>query len=108
MQLHIATHVTVYQSRTPDRLRGRVVGTSSTLAGSMMAVGALVFGVLGSWLGMHMTIAIVGIAVVLATALVFFSSDALRLDGASAERELAAEPGVRPQYRQSPLSSSPE
>jgi MFS family permease len=78
LQVHIVSHVTVYQERTPERLQGRVVGTSSTLAGSMQAVGALLFGTLGSLFGINVAIALGGLALALGAASILVRTEPLR------------------------------
>ena len=64
IQAHVTNHVTIYQARVPSRLRGRVVGVSSMLAQSSIALGTLAMGAAGSAIGVHVAIAIAGVAVV--------------------------------------------
>jgi MFS family permease len=103
-QLHITLHVTVYQVRTPEALRGRVVGTSSTLAGSMMAVGALLFGAIGSLLGIHMAIGIAGVALVVCVAYMIATSAGLRDEGT--ERDELAQAQCLPGKHRVPTEGS--
>jgi MFS family permease len=67
IQAHVTNHVTVYQTRTPDALRGRVIGVSSTLAQSSIAFGTFLLGSIGSLVGIEVALAVAGGVVVLAS-----------------------------------------
>jgi predicted MFS family arabinose efflux permease len=66
-QAHVTNHVTVYQSRTPAHLRGRVVATSSTLAQSSIALGTLLIGAVGTAIGIGSALLIAGAVIALAS-----------------------------------------
>jgi predicted MFS family arabinose efflux permease len=67
MQVHTASHVTTYQSRAPHELQGRVIAASSTEVGTLMSVGVLVFGWLGSHTGIDVALAVGGTVLALAS-----------------------------------------
>ncbi|WP_207757453.1 MFS transporter [Nonomuraea cypriaca] len=55
------TVISFRQSVTPDHLLGRVNATMRTIAWSALALGALLGGALGSWLGLRETVIVAAI-----------------------------------------------
>lgn len=59
--LFFINYLTLRQAVTPEQLRGRVTSTLIFLAVSLSPIGSLIGGVLGEFLGLRATIAIVGL-----------------------------------------------
>ncbi len=68
-QVQIGLHIATYQAAAPEHVRGRVTAVSATLVTSASALGALLFGVLGSLVGIDLALVLGGVA-----ALVFVAS----------------------------------
>jgi hypothetical protein len=81
IQAHVTNHVTVYQIRAPDRLRGRVVGVSSMLAQTSIALGTLALGALGTLVGIEVALALAGATVAGVSVLIVARFPALRRFG---------------------------
>lgn len=89
--LHAGLHVIVYQARTPQHLIGRVIGASQMIPTSMMPLGALVLGTLGSEIGVGPALQLGAAALMVAAVVVVLASSPLRaherLRGAPAPAE---------------------
>ena len=59
--LFFINYLSLRQAATPEHLRGRVTSTLIFIAVSLAPLGSLLGGVLGTWLGLRVTIAICGI-----------------------------------------------
>ena len=72
--LFFINYLSLRQAATPEHLRGRVTSTLIFIAVSLAPLGSLMGGILGTWLGLRITIAICGIAgLVLGVALLRWS-----------------------------------
>ncbi len=60
--LFFINYLSLRQAATPEHLRGRVTSTLIFIAVSLAPLGSLLGGILGTWLGLRITIAICGIA----------------------------------------------
>ena len=60
--LFFINYLSLRQAATPEHLRGRVTSTLIFIAVSLAPLGSLMGGILGTWLGLRITIAICGIA----------------------------------------------
>ena len=58
--LFFINYLSLRQAATPEHLRGRVTSTLIFISVSLAPLGSLLGGVLGTWLGLRMTIAICG------------------------------------------------
>lgn len=76
--LHAGLHVTTYQDRTPRDLIGRVIGASQMIPMSVMPLGALLLGTLGTAIGVGVALELAALALVVAAALVLVSAPQLR------------------------------
>jgi predicted MFS family arabinose efflux permease len=84
--LHTGLHVTIYQSRAPDHLRGRVVAASAMLPSTLIPLGALLLGSLGTLFGIGPALAAGG--------LLLLAAGGLALAGARSLRQLDSEPAA--------------
>lgn len=75
---HVALHMTIYQTRTPDALRGRVVASSMMIPITLAPLGALLLGALGSWLGISTALVLGGAAAAAAGLVVLAANPVLR------------------------------
>lgn len=89
--LHAGLHVTTYQARSPNHLIGRVIGASQMIPISVMPLGALILGTLGSTIGIGLALQIGCFALVLVAGVVLAVSPALRTH----ERAVAGAADVR-------------
>ena len=60
--LFFINYLSLRQAATPEHLRGRVTSTLIFIAVSLAPLGSLMGGILGTWLGLRITIAICGVA----------------------------------------------
>lgn len=79
--LHAGLHVTTYQARTPNHLIGRVIGASPMIPISIMPLGALIVGTLGSAIGIGTALELGGVALIVAAGLVLAAAASLREHG---------------------------
>jgi ENTS family enterobactin (siderophore) exporter len=70
-QVQIGLHIALYQQAAPEHVRGRVTAVSATLVNSSIALGALAFGALGSFVRIDLALLAGGvIALVLVAGMV--------------------------------------
>lgn len=77
-QLFYGTLLVILQVATPDRLRGRVLATQSTIIGGVSPVGVLLIGLLGTSIGISNALVVAGLAVTLVAVLATVGVSAIR------------------------------
>jgi MFS family permease len=89
MQLFIGGLAVTLQIATPDRLRGRILGTQSVIFQGFGPVGVLAIGTAGSVIGITTAILITGVTVAVLAVLVFWRVPIIRNLRRSTDRPLA-------------------